>query len=300
MPPYKRQHFPPCACLKNFSPDGIKATRDSKVWRVDQTRSVFVPVESQCFGDYLYSKQEPEKSEKEFQAIEQGYASALAKIWTEGEPTVFEYFALIFATFDLYTRNIAHENLTGLEGVQAYNLRTLTMLNRLVVGNFASDALAPAEMKARLMKWWGVRLFRTPGGEIATSDHPTLCFNWGKTSSIDFILRPLTPTVCAAVFDKRTTRTLGSMLTADDGIALFDALVAHCNSCIYTSGEPDQGAVEAFRTIYQRRSPPRTTTDPEKWSLELITPLPETFSFVRPLNSADPRQSTAGPSESSR
>jgi hypothetical protein len=154
-------------------------------------------------------------------------------------------------------------------------------------------------MLARLKKTWGVRLFRTPGGEIPTSDHPALCFNWGKTSSIDFILLPLTPTVCAAVFDKRTTRTLDSMLIADDGIALFDALITHCNSCIYTSSEPDKGAVEAFRMLWQRRSPSRTTTDPEKWSLELIAPRRDAFSFVRPVNSADPGPPAAGTAESS-
>lgn len=300
MPAFKRQHFLPCVYLKNFSPDGIRATRESKVWRVDQTRCAFVPVKSQCAGDYLFSKRDPKKSEREFQAIEEGYASALAKIWTEGEPTVFEYFALIFATFDLYARNIAHENLTGLEGVDAYNLRTTTMLNRLVLGNFESDSLPPGEIKARLIKWWGVRLFRTPGGEIATSDHPALCFNWGKTSSIDFILLPLTPTVCAGVFDKRTTRTQGNMLTADDGVTLFDALVTHCNSCIYTSSKPDDGAVEAFRMLWQRRSAPHTITDPEKWSLELITPRPNAFSFVWPVDSPGVGPPTAGLTDAGR
>ncbi len=287
MPAYKRQHFLPCVYLKNFSPDGIRATRDSKVWRMDEARCACVPVKSQCAGDYLFSKQDPRKAEHEFQAIEEGYASALAKIWTEGEPTVFEYFALIFATFDLYTRNIAHENLTGLEGVQAYNLRTLTMLNRLVVGNYEAEALSPAELKAQLMRSWGVRLFHTPVGEIVTSDHPALCFNWGKTSAIDFILLPLTPTVCAVIFDKRTTRTKGSTLTVDDGATLFDALVTHCNSCIYASSEPDKGVVETFRILWRRRSPPHTTTDPEKWALELIIPRSNAFSFVQPVDSAN-------------
>lgn len=287
MPAFKRQHFLPCVYLKNFSPDGIQATRDSQVWRLDRTRCAFVPVKSQCAGDYLFSKVEPQKSEREFQAIEEGYASALAKVWSNANPTVFEYFALIFAAFDLYTRNVAHENLTGLEGVQAYNFRTVTMLNRLVVGNFEQETLSPTELKAEIMQSWGVRLFRTSGGEIPTSDHPALCFNWGKGSSIDFILLSLTPTVCAAVFDKRTTRTSGSMLTVDDGIALFEALVTHCNKCIYTSSEPNKGAKGAFRMLWERRTSPRTVTDSEKWSLDLIMPQPDVFSFVRPLEATN-------------
>ena len=80
MPPYKREHFLPCVYLKNFSPHGVHATRDSKVWRVDQKRCAFVSVDSQCAGDYLYSKENPKESEHEFQAIEDAYASALAKI----------------------------------------------------------------------------------------------------------------------------------------------------------------------------------------------------------------------------
>jgi hypothetical protein len=265
------------------------------VWRMDDDRCIPVPVHSQCAGDYLFSKTAAQKSEQEFQGIEEGYASAMAKIWTEAEPTTFEYFALIFATFDLYARNIAHENLTGLEGVEAYRLRTSTMLQRLVLGNAEAEALPLAELKAQLMRTWGVRLFRTPGGEIVTSDHPALCFNWDKSSSIDFILLPITPTLCAAVFDKRTTRPVGSRLLAADGVALFEALATHCNSCLYVSSEPPQAAVEAFRKVFARRSPPRTITDHEKWSLELIIARPDVFSFIRPIDSTGQATLVAAP-----
>lgn len=78
-------------------------------------------------------------------------------------------------------------------------------------------------------------------------------------------------------------------ITVDDDVTLIDALVTHRNNCIYASIERDKGAVCAFRTLWQRRSPPRAITDPEKWSLELIAPhRPDAFSFVRPMNSDDP------------
>ncbi len=286
MPAYKRQHFLPCVYLKNFSSDGAQATRDSKVWRIDATRTAFVPVVSQCSGDYLFSKTDPEKSEGEFQAIENGYAAAIAKIWKGGDPTVFEYLALIVAVFDLYARNIVHENQTGGEGVHAYQLRTTSLLNRLVVGNHSVNALPLPEIFELLKKFWGVRLFMTPpGNEIVTSDHPVLCFNWGEGERIDFFLMPVTPTVCAAVFDKRTTRTVGHSLAAADGQFLFHALATHAHSCLYTLGHPPDGAVTAFRSLWKQHTDPRTVTDPEKWSLELIVPADQhVFTFIQPIS----------------
>ena len=295
MPPYKRQHYLPCVYLKNFSADGSRATRISKVWRVDCSRAVSVTVESQCASNYLFSSQNPEKSEEDFGQMENAYGRAMKKIWAGGDPTVFEYFSLILATCDLYARNIVHENQTGREGIHAYELRTTTLINRLILGHFGDDALPLDQIKARVMESWGVRLFRTPGGQIATSDHPALCFNWGKTECIDFILLPLTPTVCAAVFDKRTTRTTGSTLTPRDGTFLFDALATHCNSCLYTCEEPEKGVIAAFETAWQRRKPPRTTTDHEKWALELTTPRADSFSFIRPIDFSV----ASSPSESS-
>lgn len=286
MPAYKRQHFLPSVYLKNFSPDGSRSTRDSKVWRVDQTRCTLVPVQSQCAGDYLFSKTAPQKSEEEFQEFEKGYAAALTKIWCDGDPTVFEYFALILAAFDLYTRNIVHENRTGLEGVQAYQFRIVSFINRLIVGNFGAEALPLSELFERLKQTWGVRLFRTPTGrEIITSDHPVLCFTWGAGETIDFLLLPVTPNVCAVVFDKRTARPQGNTLVETDGVHLVEALASHCHSCIYAASQPSEQAIDAFRRLINRRVIPRTVTDAEKWSLNLtVPPRPDIFSFIRPFH----------------
>ncbi|OAM90390.1 DUF4238 domain-containing protein [Termitidicoccus mucosus] len=284
MPAYKRQHFLPCVYLKNFSPDGAKATRDSKVWRIDEKRTAFVPVKSQCAGDYLFSKIAAKKSENEFQAIEDGYAAAVAKIWSGGDPTVFEYFALIVAVLDLYARNISHENHTGHDGAHAYQLRTTSLLDRLIAGNQSRETLPQDEIYARLKRFWDVRLFLTPPGrEIVTSDHPVLCFNWGEGDAMDFLLMPVTPGACAAVFDKRTTHTSGHRLTESDGTNLFRFSATHAHSCLYTASEPDQGAIDAARRLLQQRVKPRTITDAEKWSLDLIVPpRRDVFSFICP------------------
>src|SRR5579871_1830175 len=281
MPGYKRQHFLPCVYLKNFSSDGVQATRLSKIWRVDAKRSILVTVESQCSGDYLFSKTNAEKSEREFQMIEEGYAAAVAKIWSGGDPTVFEYFALIASVFDLYARNISHENHTGGEGGHAYQLRMMSLLNRLIVGNQANEALPEAEIYALLKQHWRVRLFKTPPGmEILTSDHPVLCFNWGDGEAIDFLLMPVTPTTCAAVFDKRTTGTSGHSLTETDGKNLYHALATHAHSCLYTTSAPENVLVESFGILWKERTNPRTIIDAEKWSLDLIVPMKrDAFSF---------------------
>lgn len=68
---------------------------------MDVSRAVPVTVESQCAGNYLFSKGNPEKSEEDFRQMENAYGRAMKKIWAGGVPRVFEYFALIFATLDL-------------------------------------------------------------------------------------------------------------------------------------------------------------------------------------------------------
>lgn len=291
MPRYKRQHFLPCVYLKNFSADGARATRLSKVWRVDAKRSILVTVESQCSGDYLFSKTNAEKSEREFQAIEDGYAAAIAKIWSGGDPTVFEYFALMASVFDLYARNIVHENYTGREGGHAYQLRMVSLLNYLIVGNQSREALPETEIFSRLKQHWRVRLFKTPPGrEILTSDHPVLCFNWGEGEAIDFLLMAVTPTICAVVFDKRTTVTCGHTLTETDGKNFYHALATHAHSCLYTASMPENVLIESFAMLWKQRTSPRTVTDAEKWSLDLIVPQKQdVFTFISPLgNAADP------------
>lgn len=284
MPAYKRQHFLPCVYLKNFSPERAKATRDSKVWRIDSRRTLSVSVKSQCAGDYLFSKTAADKSEGEFQAIEQAYATAVARIWEGGDPTVFEYFALVVAILDLYARNISHENCTGSDGAHAYRLRTISLLDRLIAGNRSREALPQEEAFARLKEFWSVRLFLTPPGrEIVTSDQPVLCFNWGESDDMDFLLMPVTPGVCAAVFDKRTTQIHGHRLTESDGTHLFQLTAMHAHSCIYTTSEPTPEVINAFRRLWQRRFNPRTITDREKWALDLILPpRPDVFTFIRP------------------
>lgn len=293
MPEYKRQHFLPCAYLKNFSPDGAAATRTSRVWRTDATRKAFVPAESQCAGDYLFSKESPKKSESEFQKLEDGYSAAVAKIWSGGDPTTYEYFSLIVSAFDLYARNIVHENNTDGDGRHAYELRITTLMNELIVGNHTGTALPEAELLARMKEFWKVRLFRTaPGRTIATSDHPVLCFSWGPGEGIDFLLMPVTPTFCAAVFDRRTTQTTGGSLTDSDGRNLFDALASHAHSCLYSDTEPEEGLVAAFRDRWSERTNPTTSTDSEKWTLDLIVPRdPNVFSFIRPLTAPGPKLS---------
>jgi hypothetical protein len=243
-----------------------------------------VPIRSQCAGDYLFSKGAAKKSEDEFQTIEDGYAASVAKIWSGGDPTVFEYYALIVGVLDLYARNIVHENRTGGDGAHAYHLRTLSLLNALIVGNRSGTALPQPELYALLKTHWGVRLLFTPADrEIATSDHPVLCFNWGEGDAIDFLLTPVTPKACAAVFDKRTTKIFGHLLNETDGTNLFRLLATHAHSCLYTSSPPVQGSIDAFRGLWKQRANPRTITEAEKWSLDLIVPpRRDVFSFIRP------------------
>lgn len=203
MPEYKRQHYLPAAYLKDFSADAAKATRKSHVCRIDVRNSRSVSVESQCSGDYLFSRRAPKVTEEMFQEMEAAYVTALQKIWEGGAPNSFEYFALIVCMFELYTRNLAHGRSANLEGVEAYQRRNSTFMSRLILERQRDELATFPEMLAHLKEFWRVRLFRSPGGEILTSDHPCRVGNWDRNEAVRFAFMPVTSHVYAVAFDRR-------------------------------------------------------------------------------------------------
>lgn len=288
MPDYRRQHYLPCAYLKNFSSDGIDATRFSKIWCWGERRdATAVAVDEECFGNYLFSKSDPAGAEAELKAVDDRFDLATRKIWDGGPPTVREYFSLIYAAFDFHARNIAHRNGTGNEGLVAYRDRLTTLMNRLVVGNESAGPLSPENMLCEIGKTWTVRLVRSPGPSLMTSDNPSLCFVWPSEQTKEkasFLLLPVTSQVCAIVFDTRSTQVSGNALTENDGRVLIDLAARYCNRFVYTSHKPTETLVTHCRAIWASRQRELSTTSSTQWSTYLIVPSrADLFSFVRPI-----------------
>ena len=285
MPEYKRQHFLPAVYLKNFSAVDDQDARKSTLWRIDQNRCLQVPVNSQCADDYLFSKTNPKKSEEDFQKIEEAFAAAMTKVWNGQRPAPYEYFALILAAVDFLMRNIKHMNRTGEEGIHAYNQRINSFLVRIVCKHDSSETLTLDEMYARLKKNWRVRLFRPPPGRlIMTSDNPVVYFKLDKSNDAsDCILFPLTPSICAAIFDARYICASGNFLRDSDVDRLIELLASQCNECFYTAEEPSETEVNSLRSLMKNRSTPMSVTDSRQWEFDTFKiPQPDIFSFIRP------------------
>lgn len=131
MPAYKRQHYLPVAYLKYFSIDQSACDRDSWVWRFDGRQQKRVPVESQCSSDYHYSKQDPQTAESIFSKLESRYCAALDKIRAGREPSELECGNLLICMFDFFIRNAVHQNHTGKEGIEAYQIRSRIFWNEI-------------------------------------------------------------------------------------------------------------------------------------------------------------------------
>ena len=87
MPAYKKQHYLPAAYLKYFSKDQALCNRNSWIWRYDGKVTRRVPVESQCFRDYFYSKENAAKWEHEFQRREESYCRFVDELRAGKEPS---------------------------------------------------------------------------------------------------------------------------------------------------------------------------------------------------------------------
>ena len=180
MPAHKKQHYLPAVYLMRFSVDKVKPTRRSKIWRCDGARSHLVPVESQCFEDYHYSKANPSQTEQMFQQLEDIYAECIRKIQNRALPTTRDYFGLILMMFDLHIRTKAYGNFTGQEGIVAYRVRLTGLRRELILGKKEGNP-SDAEVFAHLKQNWRVRILSSsPDTEFVTSDNPSAWFTLGR------------------------------------------------------------------------------------------------------------------------
>jgi hypothetical protein len=239
MPPFTRQHYLPAVYLQQFSADGCRATRRSRIWRLDANRSTPVTIESQCGPKYFYSKLNPNGAEKTFHEIEAAYGRIAQKIWLRKPPSRRDCVGLILMMLDVHCRNIAYQNLTAGENLHAYKVRMHSM--RDLMGD-AGKPLSDHEFLNR----WKVRLFENadhPNGLVA-SDNPVLFFTLDETDQLHMAIMPVTPLCCAVAFDARSIQAIGDRLSVEDGSVLNHYEVVHSYECLFAPTElaPEQRA----------------------------------------------------------
>jgi hypothetical protein len=117
MAHYKNQHYLPASYLRYFSENQSRCRRDSFVWQFDGKNARRVPVGSQCFKKYFYSKTDPAATEMMFQQREEIYCRFVDIIRAGQEPEIQNFGDLFLCMCDLNLRNATHKNSTGHEGI---------------------------------------------------------------------------------------------------------------------------------------------------------------------------------------
>jgi len=182
MPAYKDQHWLPSAYLKYFSVNQQDCTRKSLIWRLDGKSERCVPVDSQCFANYFYSKENPAEAEQMFQINESAYCDCIDRIRARGEMVGRNAGDLLLAMFDFHLRNAAHKNHIGKEGIETYARRVGIFIGQILLGR-EDEAITTSDVKKHIENYWGIRIISAPSNhQFVTSDHPSVWRTLGQVS----------------------------------------------------------------------------------------------------------------------
>lgn len=282
MPEYKRQHYLPSVYLKHFSSDA-KPTRKSLIWRYDGQDSRPVHVESQCAGNYFYSKHRPAESEKMFQNIEGLYGKCVEKVKAKQPSTMEEYFGLILMMVDLHLRGAAYENATGKEGIQAYASRFDAFKRGLLLGGRFEN---PTDVKVaeHLRSYWRVRVLESlSGNAFITSDHPAAWFVIAKgRQQIDLMMLPITSRFVAVAYDNRAVDIVNDNTTPNDEGRINRCQAVQALRCVYAASDFDKESKRAIQPDFKNKSRLKGKVDAEGWQATLLhAPHFRDLSFIR-------------------
>jgi len=266
----KTQHYLPCVYLKQFSADGLNATRKSKVWRLDPTICVEVPVDSQCSDNYFYTKADSALAEEQFHELEQQYGLIARKIRQGQTRTPEEDYRLILMMFDIHLRNRMYTNQTGNENFEAYKIRWSAFRSEILLPGAVSNP-TDAEVLDHLKNSWRVQLLQVNEQfELATSDNPSLWFSIDNSSSLHFVVLPITPACCAVAFDVRCIRVHENKLSCRDTFNLNRHQICHSQGALYSSKKPTPEEKEMIIGEWHKREKPGGSTTDKKWTVNLL------------------------------
>lgn len=287
MPQYKRQHYLPSAYLKYFSADQSNCTRESLVWRFDGQIQRLVPVVSQCLEKYLFSKDKAAQTEKMFQRGEEAYCQYVDKLRSRRPLTGKNHGDLIIMMFDFHLRNAAHKNLTGKEGIDAYNLRNRIFLGKILLGK-GDGQITATDITHHIEQNWSIQIISaTPNSVFITSDHPSV---WTLVNTppvepkpdLHLVTLPLTPRYTAVAFNKRVLKIVGSQATSDDEGTLNVGQIENAEHCVYSSNPLSDAQMNVVRIHFARKTNLPSEVSETTWKFPLQhLPAKHHFSFLR-------------------
>jgi len=276
MPAYKRQHFLPVAYLKHFAANAITEGRKGMIWRNDGKEQRLVPIESQCFEEYHYSKQNAEGAEKEFHGMEGGYSACVKKINRNESLAPAEFGSLLLCAFDFYLRNKIHENLTGREGIDAYHFRTQLFWRHILLQR-PDGEITKADIERHLAEHWSLAVALAPVGNLfLTSDHPSvwMCVDDEKRG-LHLLSLPLTPTHVLFAYDKRMVTFTYSLMVENDCLTLNQAQLFNARQAVYSASDLGEKQREIIKTSLGEKSESKYETENHTWRTGLAGLGPE-------------------------
>lgn len=292
MPPYKKQHYLPAAYFKYFSDDQLSCSRKSNVWRYDGKSARRVIVESQGFDDYFYSKESPAETEKLFKGREDSYCRFLDTLRAGQEPSEIEYGDLFLSMADLNLRNAIHKNLTGKEGVDAYNHRLEIFFAKLLLGDTHENTPPNKQtIIQHLINFWRIEVIPAPPShEFATSDNPSVFATSGRPSSngrlpLESIFLPLDPHHLAFAFDRRSISARKQQATFADVWWFNHVQIHNSEDCVYKASPFSEQELAVVQEPFSNKSTPVCEVTNDGWRsyfLRIPTEFPLSFAAFSP------------------
>ncbi len=284
MPPYKKQHFLPAAYLKYFSDDQTICNRKSWVYRFDGDIERRVPVDSQCFEDYFYSKEKAAEIEQYFNHSETIYCDFVDKVRAGIEPSRKHFGDLFLFMVDLSLRNAIHKNSIGQEELEAYQVRINFFYQVILLGRAPKD-VSIAKIRDHIASHWRLEIFSAPRDfKFATSDNPSLFATCRQSingrSQLQLILVPLDPSNLAVAFDKRFLSIPLAPLTGLDVQRINASQIINAESCIYGCQALSDNDKENVRNAFLTRPEAVSEVTPLGWRSYMNYIPPSFLSFV--------------------
>jgi len=292
MAEYKKQHYLPVSYLSNFSDDPAKRDRKSFVWRVDGEKQIRVPVESQCYENFFYSKINPETAEKSFHTREGAYCRILKELETTGNIAERNMGDLFLYMFDLNLRNANHRNQTENDGFYAYqqrlNIFLTQMLLKIETPNLNVGAVTEA-IKSHITNNWRMEIVRAAENyNFITSDNPSVFMTCTSSNpqphkAVEIIMLPLDSQNLAFAFDRRFMWVdIKPQATVSDMITLNLNQIQNSERCIFSDREIDDKDLEQCKLHFANRRKTAGYMDERGWKLSTIYLKPDfLFKFMK-------------------
>ena len=288
MVEYKKQHYLPASYLSNFSDDPAKRDRKSFVWRIDGEKQVRVPVESQCYENFFYSKDNPEAAEKSFHPREAAYCRIMQELKKTGNVVEKSMGDLFLYMFDLNLRNANHKNQTENDGFYAYQQRLNIFLTQMLV-NIEPNKLNVEAVKLHITTNWRMEIVHAADDStFVTSDNPSVFMtctskNPKPHKAVEVIMLPLDPQHLALAFDRRFVGIdIKPKATVPDTITLNLNQIQNSERCIFSDRELDKTDLKQCRFHFSQRKRSPGYMDEKGWRLSTTYLKPDfCFEFMK-------------------